>query len=221
MLRCLYTFASALSLLLCIGTAVLWARSWRKFDVLTYHQYRVYQAVSEEGRVRLQRLSVMVRRQLVTMRPVPGTRTFITVPLRDLGEQPAGYDDSQFARLRNRLGLGKPWYVRNQRAILSPSVWPRWDAVSFMTDSEADFTLIQHQRQEWVVGHAVQLPYWMLVVLAAVLPVRYALGVWRCGTLRRRRTRRGACQKCSYDLTGNTSGVCPECGTPTARKATA
>lgn len=24
----------------------------------------------------------------------------------------------------------------------------------------------------------------------------------------------GACQKCGYSLTGNTSGICPECGTP-------
>ena len=28
-----------------------------------------------------------------------------------------------------------------------------------------------------------------------------------------RRTRLGACRKCGYDLTGNVSGVCPECGT--------
>jgi hypothetical protein len=33
---------------------------------------------------------------------------------------------------------------------------------------------------------------------------------------RRRLTRRsGDCLKCGYNLTGNTSGVCPECGTPT------
>lgn len=25
----------------------------------------------------------------------------------------------------------------------------------------------------------------------------------------------GHCQKCGYDLTGNVSGLCPECGTPT------
>lgn len=28
-----------------------------------------------------------------------------------------------------------------------------------------------------------------------------------------RRPRRGHCRKCDYDLTGNTSGICPECGT--------
>ncbi len=30
----------------------------------------------------------------------------------------------------------------------------------------------------------------------------------------RRRIRPGHCTKCSYNLTGNTTGVCPECGTP-------
>ena len=25
------------------------------------------------------------------------------------------------------------------------------------------------------------------------------------------------CPRCSYDLTGNVSGICPECGTPIAR----
>ena len=34
------------------------------------------------------------------------------------------------------------------------------------------------------------------------------------GPLRRHRRRKhGLCEQCSYNLTGNTSGVCPECGT--------
>ena len=32
---------------------------------------------------------------------------------------------------------------------------------------------------------------------------------------RHHRHRSGHCPTCEYDLTGNTSGVCPECGTPT------
>jgi hypothetical protein len=35
------------------------------------------------------------------------------------------------------------------------------------------------------------------------------------GVRRQRREDAGRCEKCLYDLTGNVSGVCPECGTPT------
>ena len=31
--------------------------------------------------------------------------------------------------------------------------------------------------------------------------------------MKKRRPPAGVCAKCSYDLTGNMSGVCPECGT--------
>jgi hypothetical protein len=36
---------------------------------------------------------------------------------------------------------------------------------------------------------------------------------------RARLIRSGGCSACGYDLTGNTSGVCPECGTAVAGKA--
>lgn len=32
--------------------------------------------------------------------------------------------------------------------------------------------------------------------------------------LLKRRPRVGCCSECDYDLTGNVSGICPECGTP-------
>lgn len=35
----------------------------------------------------------------------------------------------------------------------------------------------------------------------------------------RRRTRPGHCRQCDYDLTGNVSGVCPECGTRVSKAA--
>lgn len=51
-------------------------------------------------------------------------------------------------------------------------------------------------------------------VLGATTPV--ALGISGClayGPLRRwRRRRKGWCVRCGYDLTGNVTGVCPECG---------
>lgn len=49
-----------------------------------------------------------------------------------------------------------------------------------------------------------------LGVVAAARALRYFL---RYGLSDVRR-RRGLCTRCAYDLRGNTSGVCPECGTP-------
>ncbi len=51
----------------------------------------------------------------------------------------------------------------------------------------------------------VMCPYWLLVV---VVGVPTAVLWW----LDRRRFPPGHCPRCGYDLTGNVSGVCPECG---------
>ena len=51
----------------------------------------------------------------------------------------------------------------------------------------------------------VFVPLWSLFLLAAI-PT--ALLIWRD----RRRIPPGHCQKCGYNLTGNVSGICPECG---------
>jgi hypothetical protein len=51
------------------------------------------------------------------------------------------------------------------------------------------------------------LPLWLLFVVVAA-PTAF---LWRWD---RRRTRSGYCQECGYNLTGNASGICPECGTP-------
>jgi predicted amidophosphoribosyltransferase len=50
---------------------------------------------------------------------------------------------------------------------------------------------------------------WMLAILLAVYPgVCFIRGPCR----RRHRRRKGLCIHCGYNLTGNVSGVCPECG---------
>ncbi len=56
-------------------------------------------------------------------------------------------------------------------------------------------------------------PVWAASGLLAAYP---ALALY-CGPVQRRRRRRaGACTCCGYSLTGNTSGICPECGSGTA-----
>ena len=51
----------------------------------------------------------------------------------------------------------------------------------------------------------LELPFW-LVLLAITLPTAW---LWHCD---RRRIKPDCCLRCGYDLTSNTSGVCPECG---------
>jgi uncharacterized paraquat-inducible protein A len=52
---------------------------------------------------------------------------------------------------------------------------------------------------------------WLAALVRAGLSARRGFRQYR-GVLRQDR---GLCAACGYDLTGNTSGVCPECGTPT------
>ncbi|UCE59491.1 MAG: hypothetical protein JSU63_18860 [Phycisphaerales bacterium] len=56
----------------------------------------------------------------------------------------------------------------------------------------------------------MELPLWGLCLLLGAYPaVAFYRGPIRCW----RRRRKGSCIKCGYDLTGNVSGVCSECGT--------
>ncbi len=53
-------------------------------------------------------------------------------------------------------------------------------------------------------------PVWLLPLPFAIYPtIVFVRGPYR----RYRRRKKGLCITCGYDLTGNESGVCPECGT--------
>ncbi len=56
---------------------------------------------------------------------------------------------------------------------------------------------------------ALDIPIWVLAMLLAAYPT---IALIRCPLRRNRRRRRGLCVTCGYNLTGNESGVCPECG---------
>jgi hypothetical protein len=59
-----------------------------------------------------------------------------------------------------------------------------------------------------VEARNVDVPYWFLSAAFALAPLIWLTTFHR----RRRRMREGCCRHCGYDLTGNASGVCPECG---------
>ena len=61
-----------------------------------------------------------------------------------------------------------------------------------------------------VIQRGVVFRLWFLALVFAAYPAL----IFIRGPLRRwRRRYKGLCLKCGYDLTGNVSGTCPECGT--------
>ena len=67
----------------------------------------------------------------------------------------------------------------------------------------------QHDNKYSHTVYGVSCPWWFGIVAFGTYP----LTAFIRGPVRRwRRRRKGLCIKCGYDLTGNISGVCPECG---------
>ena len=55
----------------------------------------------------------------------------------------------------------------------------------------------------------ISVRLWWMILLFAIYPtIAFIRGPYR----RYRRRKKGLCLKCGYNLTGNVSGVCPECG---------
>jgi hypothetical protein len=57
----------------------------------------------------------------------------------------------------------------------------------------------------------ITFPHWSIVIASLAVPAACMALALR-GKRRARRQRSGLCSRCDYDLTGNVSGVCPECG---------
>ena len=60
----------------------------------------------------------------------------------------------------------------------------------------------------------IRFPVWLLIIPLAISPARYLWLRYRY----RRRLHRNLCVACAFDLSGNVSGVCPECGRTVGRR---
>jgi hypothetical protein len=66
----------------------------------------------------------------------------------------------------------------------------------------------ERQRDGSWIGFGI--PLWIIIPFTVIAPI-CLLSNWRQS---RSRLGAGRCTSCAYNLTGNVSGICPECGTP-------
>jgi len=99
-------------------------------------------------------------------------------------------------------------------------VWKSW-TVPWGFHQEWAFAGIEFQAWDGYAGTSmimVDCPLWPFVAGFAAYPtIAFIRGPFR----RRRRRPKGLCVTCGYNLTGNLTGTCSECGTSQARTAVA
>ncbi|HSZ55751.1 MAG TPA: hypothetical protein VK797_08830 [Tepidisphaeraceae bacterium] len=71
--------------------------------------------------------------------------------------------------------------------------------------------------QPWIIEGSIRLS--SLAAFFLLLPTIWLSAFAYSRLQRRHRLLHQLCASCGYDLTGNTSGICPECGTPVGGEA--
>ena len=113
-------------------------------------------------------------------------------------------------RISRSLNLGRPFdfdlgpFAVRRRFIDHNDVWSQFDG-----RDRVHLTREQAQALPTIMAVLViEFDIWLAFALVAAYPA--ARLIW-WPIRRRRRRKRGLCPTCGYNLTGNTSGVCPEC----------
>ena len=187
--RVLGTLASV-ALLLCAAAVVLWVRSYRVSDYLTNSRYAF-----TGNRVETRQRTVLVGAGNVAFVAESATlRGRFAEPDPNPRQRGWRWDTEGTQPPGSILLLGR-----------APSPWNRAGFGRFSASRGRAGEFEERFR-------AVMVPLWLPAAVFGVLPA-VRLGRRVKAVLR---ARAGRCTRCGYDLTGNTSGVCPECGGATA-----
>ena len=194
MFRRLFTIlTTAFSLLLCVATSVLWVRSYPYGEMLTWFGH------DPEGReIRAYGLYSRAGGLQISWDVVAGFRP------GSLGD-PADHEAELTYERGDRITLGlDPFYeyVDFQRAPGEEYWQVHWQRFGLGYASRS----CSAPGVSRAVRHLL-VPYWLVTFLTALRPL-FQIGRW---LMARRRSRRGLCPNCGYDLRA-TPGRCPECG---------
>ena len=121
-----------------------------------------------------------------------------------------------FRRPAHLRGYGQRWQIETVNSMLKRRLSETLNARTHHRQNRAlllkvithNLMIVPHKTgfstEQYIINFI--LPVWLPLVLLCVPTVFF----WR--SARRSRTRPGHCARCSYDLTGNVSGKCSECG---------
>ena len=200
MKRRLLNLLTALSLLLCVAMLVLWVRSSRRRDGIWYTTGSArYSLHSYRGRVWAWSLAP------------PNYPTASVWPTPAKMGPGLVWDSAPDAWYDPFIGRGKGVRLPEDFLDAPSNGGPvGHGALGFRyVRNDAWFPRAQ-LRQGYPTARSVAVwaPHWALAAAAAALPAARLVRIARA----RRRLRRNLCPACGYDLAGNVSGVCPECG---------
>jgi hypothetical protein len=182
MKRSLFNILAAVSALLFIGVVVIWAGTYRTARVGTFprDESTVYFVASHGGKLEL-------AVQTLTP-PVTGPRyeadigTYGRLAILCDGNTATATTFAPHHAQEGSVGFGKSRY-------------------------RGRFAVGPQPTRHAAEARAYFVPYWALLLVAAVAPGVFAWGHYRAHG----RSRRGLCAACGYDLRA-TPGRCPECG---------
>lgn len=146
----------------------------------------------------------------------------------------SGMRGTAFLGRRAEMQSGTKWFVGSTKTTCNP-VRGRWGfTYNGVTTLAVDSSQSSASRwpqsptggtlrsspppMAWQQVDIVGMPFWVVVALPLLGAGMLAVpDIWRFAR-RRRRMNRGACVHCGYDLTGNASGMCSECGVTIASR---
>ena len=107
-----------------------------------------------------------------------------------------------FAAVACGLGIIRWWLILPFLLLLAFSNYVQWGELHEPGLGEAIYAELGYQ---WIIGQfaAMNVPFLVSGLIVAWGHPRYRRLV---------RRRNGLCTECEYNLTGNVSGICPECG---------